>query len=164
MPPKVTDATTAARTPRAVLRRDGEVMTERIEIAPRIGDDPPRLQDAARVGAMRRIAAARLRYCGLSALIDEAMVIVSELLTNAVLHSGTRQIALSLRIECGVLHITVTDGMPGSALCKHVDDDAESGRGLVLVEALVTENGGKWGTRDAGAETWCSLVVPREQP
>ncbi|MFI5799051.1 ATP-binding protein [Streptomyces sp. NPDC051677] len=154
--------TTAVRTARTVLQRDGEVMRERIEIVPRIGDNPPRPQDATRVGAMRRIAAAKLRYYGLDALIDEVMLIVSELLTNAVLHSGTQEIALLLRIEDGVLHIVVTDGMEGSAMSRPANDNAESGRGLALVEALAKENGGEWGTSDVGATTWCCLALPKE--
>ncbi|WP_331751799.1 ATP-binding protein (plasmid) [Streptomyces sp. NBC_00723] len=155
---------TAVRAPRAVLRRDVEVMYECFEIAPRIGDSPLRPRDAIRVGGMRRIAAAKLRYCGLDTLIDEVMLIVSELLTNAVLHSGTRQITLSLRLEHGVLLIAVADGMPGSARRKDLDGEAESGRGLALVDALVHENGGSWGTSRDGSETWCSLVVPPEPP
>ncbi|MFC9915367.1 ATP-binding protein [Streptomyces sp. NPDC127197] len=162
MPPRVAGATTAVRTPRAVIRRDGEVMRERIEVAPRLGDDPLRPQDANRVGAMRRIAAAKLRYCGLGALIDEVMVIVSELLTNAVLHSGTKEITLSLSVRDGFLRVTVTDGMPGGATRQAANEDAESGRGLALVEALVAEHGGTWGTNDNGAETWCSLAAPAE--
>ncbi|MER5201203.1 ATP-binding protein [Streptomyces sp. NPDC002755] len=139
-------------------------MRERIEIVPRNGDDPPRPQDATRVGALRRIAAAKLRYCGLDLIIDEVTVVVSELLTNAILHSGTRQIALSLRIDRGVLHIVVTDGMPGHARRKEVGDDTESGRGLALVEVLTRENGGSWGTSNAGAVTWCRLALPGNQP
>ncbi|MEU8576417.1 ATP-binding protein [Streptomyces asoensis] len=137
-------------------------MRERIEIVPRTGDDPPRTQDATWVGALRRIAAAKLRHCGLSTVVDEAILIVSELLTNAVLHSGSGQIVLGLRLEHGVLHIAVADGMPSCAHRKDVDEDAESGRGLALVEALVLENGGRWGTSSDGSETWCSLVVQPE--
>jgi anti-sigma regulatory factor (Ser/Thr protein kinase) len=139
-------------------------MKERIEVVPRLGDDPPRPQDASRVGALRRIAAARLKSCGLDTLIDEVMLIVSELLTNAVLHSGTKEITLSLSVRDGFLHVTVTDGMPGGATRKHANKDAESGRGLALVEALVAEYGGAWGTSDGGAETWCSLALPAEEP
>ncbi|MGW0874278.1 ATP-binding protein [Streptomyces sp. NPDC002740] len=139
-------------------------MDTRFVIAPRSGDAPPRVQDAYQVGVMRRDVAAKLRCYGLNMLIDEVLLIVSELLTNAVLHSGTRQIALSLRIERGVLHIVVADGMPGHARRKEVGDDTESGRGLALVEVLARENGGSWGTNNAGAETWCRLVLPRNQP
>ncbi|MFE1856270.1 ATP-binding protein [Streptomyces sp. NPDC059489] len=112
---------------------------------------------------MRRIAAARLRYCGLEALIGDLMIIVSELLTNAVLHSGSQEISLSLALRDGFLRVTVTDGMPGAATQKHVGEKAESGRGLMLVKALAEENGGSWGTADDGAQTWCTLAVPAEE-
>lgn len=140
-----------------------DVMSERIAIAPRAGGNPPRPQDACRVGALRRIAAARLRYCGLEALLGDVMVIVSELLTNALLHSGTKEIDLNIVVRDRCLRITVTDGMPGGAVLKNADEDAESGRGLFLVEALVTQSGGTWGTSEDGAQTWCSLPVRREE-
>jgi anti-sigma regulatory factor (Ser/Thr protein kinase) len=111
---------------------------------------------------MRRIAAARLRYHGLEAMTGDVMLIVSELLTNAVLHSGATRIGLNLTVSDGFLRITVTDGMPGSAKLTQVASDAESGRGLALVAALAKESGGAWGTNEAGAETWCSLPVQTE--
>ncbi|MFF1627432.1 ATP-binding protein [Streptomyces sp. NPDC058251] len=155
--------TTALRTPRAELR-DREVMRERMEVVPRRGDGPPRTEDAHQVGVLRRIAAARLRQCGLQELRADVMVLVSELLTNAVLHSGTREISLSLSVRGGFLHIAVTDGMPGNPARKDLVDDDESGRGLALVEALVQEHGGTWGTSNAGAQTWCTLAVSKGQP
>ncbi|MFF7954010.1 ATP-binding protein [Streptomyces griseorubiginosus] len=139
-------------------------MSERFEVAPRRGQAPAREEDACRVGMMRRIAAARLRYCGLDALIDEVMVIVSELLTNAVLHSGTTEVALGLSVRDGFLRVTVTDGMPGGAARKEVTENAESGRGLALVDALVAEHSGSWGTSDNGATTWCDLTIPSVDP
>lgn len=157
--------TTAVRTPRATQHRDGAVMSERFEVVPRCGDDPPRVKDASRVGIMRRIAAARLRHRGLEALLDDVMLILSELLTNALLHSGAKEIRLNIAVRDGFLHMAVTDGMPGSATRTYVNDKAESGRGLALVEALVKENGGDWGTSDGGAQTWCTLAVPaKERP
>lgn len=151
--------TTAVRTP----RRGGDVMSERFKVAPRCGDAPPRAEDACRVGVMRRITAARLRHCGLEQMTGDVMLIVSELLTNAVLHSGTTEISLSVAVRDGFLHIAVRDGMPGCAEHKAEDDDAESGRGLALIEALAAGRGGTWGTSDAGATTWCRLSVPGEQ-
>lgn len=159
MPPRVAGATTV-RTPRVALHRDGDLMSERFRVAARRGEAPPRAEDACRVGMMRRIAAARLRYCGLDTLIDEVMVIVSELLTNAVLHSGTTEIALNLSVQKGFLRVTVTDGMPETGAPKSVDEDAESGRGLALVDALVADHGGTWGTSPDGATTWCDLQIP----
>ncbi|MFF1600801.1 ATP-binding protein [Streptomyces mirabilis] len=162
MPPRVAGATTAVRTPRAVACRDGDVMNERIEVVPRHGDDPPRAQDACRVGIMRRITAARLRYCGLETMVDEVLVIVSELVTNAVLHSGTAEIGLKVALQEGLLRIEVRDGMEGSAKPKHPDHSAESGRGLVLVQGLVEENGGAWGVSDDGTTVWCDLPATGE--
>lgn len=161
MPPRVAGATTE-RTPRVALHRDGDLMRERFRVAPRCSDAPPRVEDTHRVRVMRRITAARLRHCGLEPLIDEVAIIVSELLTNAVLHSGTTEIALSLSIRNGHLRVTVSDGMQGGATRKDVDENAESGRGLILVEAFVAERGGAWGTSDDGATTWCDLSIPEE--
>ncbi|MGW8954748.1 ATP-binding protein [Streptomyces sp. NPDC055709] len=115
------------------------------------------------MSAMRRIAAARLRYCGLEALTDDVMLIVSELLTNAILHSRTTEIGLRMTVRDGFLCITVADGMPIRPEPRHVDENAESGRGLALVAALAKENGGDWGTSDEGRETWCSLSLAGAQ-
>ncbi|MEV0041613.1 ATP-binding protein [Streptomyces sp. NPDC050804] len=154
--------TTAVRTPRAVHRRDGEVMNEHIEVAPCRDGGPPRAEDACQVGAIRRIAAARLRHCGLEALTDTVLLLISELLTNAMTHSGTKEIDLHLAVGDGFLSVTVVDGMPGRATPRHANDNAVSGRGLVLVESLVEEAGGSWGTSAGGAETWCT--IPLEVP
>ncbi|MGC9500543.1 ATP-binding protein [Streptomyces sp. WG7] len=141
-----------------------EVMNERFEVAPRRGAEPPRREDACRVGAMRRIAAARLRYCGLQAMTNDVVVIVSELLTNALLHSGASEIRLTVTTANDSLRIAVHDGVPGQATPKAVNHNTDvSGRGLVLVDALARESGGEWGTSDAGAETWCRLPVSTEE-
>ncbi|MER5382334.1 ATP-binding protein [Streptomyces sp. NPDC002688] len=111
---------------------------------------------------MRRIAMTRLRYRGLDVLQDDVGFIVSEVLTNAILHSGTTTISLTMAVQDGDLCLSVADGIPGVSppVLKAAGTDAESGRGLALVDALVKENGGAWGTSDAGAVTWCRLVIP----
>lgn len=140
-------------------------MSERFKVAARCSDLPPRREDTCRVGIMRRIVAARLRYFGLEAMTDDVMLIVSELLTNALQHSGTTEISLSITVEDGSVRIRVRDGMPGACAPRRPEDTAESGRGLLLVDALAKLSGGVWGTSDAGAETWCCLPVPvEEQP
>ncbi|MFD7130629.1 ATP-binding protein [Streptomyces sp. NPDC059894] len=145
-------------------------MRERIEVAsPRRGPAPAVPQEAAQVGELRRDAAARLVHWGLEDLVGEVMVIMSELLANALLHSGTELIVLDVRVRDGFLVVTVIDGMPGHATLRPAADDAESGRGLVLVESLAEACGGTWGVSRNGAETWCRLPVPtaerpRERP
>ncbi|MFI1443202.1 ATP-binding protein [Streptomyces fructofermentans] len=151
--------TTAVRMPREGDRRAGTVLDERFKVVAH-GGEPPRLEDASKAGVMRRITAARLRYCGLEALADDVMVLVSEMLTNALVHSGTEEIGIRIAASEGYLHITVIDGMPGAAVRKAAGVDDESGRGLVLVEALVKAHGGQWGTSESGDRTWCSLALP----
>ncbi|MFJ8201108.1 ATP-binding protein [Streptomyces sp. NPDC096152] len=113
---------------------------------------------------MRRIAAARLRYCGLETMAADVMVIVSELLTNALLHSGTTEISLTIAVADDTLRIAVRDGMPGSASPRTAADEDESGRGLLLVNALAAERGGTWGTSDDGTTTWCTLPLTEGLP
>ncbi|MFM9647778.1 ATP-binding protein [Streptomyces galilaeus] len=152
--------TTAVRPSRAVPIRDTDLMEQWIDIAPHRGNGPLSKADAHRVRVLRRIAAARVRFCGLEDLIEEVMLVVSELVTNAALHSGTNRVGLVMAVRDGFLHIDVIDGMPGHATPRQVSANAESGRGLTLVETVVKECGGTWGTSDAGAKTWCRLAVP----
>ncbi|MFC8094680.1 ATP-binding protein [Streptomyces sp. NPDC057301] len=103
---------------------------------------------------MRRIAAVRLRRCGFEALMDVAMLIVTELLTNALLHSGSTEISLRISVEDGCLRIAVRDGMPVSAEPRAATDTAESGRGLMIVEALAA-GPGEPTARRPGAVSCC---------
>jgi anti-sigma regulatory factor (Ser/Thr protein kinase) len=137
-------------------------MNERFRITPRRDDAPLRAEDKRQVGIMRRIAAARLRHRGLEMMIADVTLIISELLTNALLHSGTSEIGLTLSIRDNFLRIAVRDGVPGNAEPRPPDDNAESGRGLVLVRTLAKENGGSWGTSHDGATTWCLVSITGE--
>ncbi|MEU9167667.1 ATP-binding protein [Streptomyces sp. NPDC048420] len=154
--------TTAVRPPRAVPQGDTDLLNQWVDVAPHHGAGPLRKADAHCVRVLRSSAAARIRFCGLEDLIDEVMLLVSELVTNAVLHSGTSRVGLVMAVREGFLHIDVIDGMPGHATPKQVGSDAESGRGLALVQMVVEERGGAWGTRDTGSTTWCRLAVPEE--
>ncbi|MET9293068.1 ATP-binding protein [Streptomyces sp. NPDC003077] len=118
------------------------------------------LEDASRVGAVRRLAKAHLNYRGLTCLSDDVALIVSELVSNAVLHSNGTTITVKLLLQNGCLHIAVRDEMPGRPVIRAPDDDEESGRGLQLVERLSEDHGGAWGTSADGTTTWCTLAVP----
>ncbi|MFB7575494.1 ATP-binding protein [Streptomyces sp. NPDC056165] len=120
--------------------------------------------DARRVQMARRVTAARLRYCGLTGLVDDATLIVSELVTNAIVHSGGTQVTFTMAIRDGSLCISVHDEMPGGPTVHNASSEAECGRGLFLVECFANARGGTWGTSDAGATTWCRLALPKVQP
>ncbi|GAA3885775.1 ATP-binding protein [Streptomyces sp. NPDC003631] len=149
--------TTALRTHRAAPEHDGNVMSARFSIARRNG--PLRPEDACQAGAMRRIAACRLRACGLQAMTDDVMLIVSELVTNAVLHSTGSLVSLEMSIEAGHLRIEVRGDAPAQVEVQDAAPDAEAGRGLQIVQALVEAHDGRWGTSDEGATTWCLLSL-----
>ncbi|MFB6555016.1 ATP-binding protein [Streptomyces sp. NPDC056405] len=109
---------------------------------------------------MRRIAAARLRYCGLESMTDDVMLIVSELLTNALQHSGAAEISLAITVDDEALRVRVRDGMPITGAARSPEECAESGRGLLLVDALAKERSGAWGFGDAGAEPGAVCLFP----
>lgn len=110
----------------------------------------------------RLLTVAHLASCGLPT--DTAAQIVAELANNAVLHGRVlgRDFRLGLRVtEDGTLRIEVTDAR-GDRLPAvprpPVPDDAESGRGLLLVEALAD----RWGV-EAGPvprkTVWAELAL-----
>ncbi|WP_260255841.1 ATP-binding protein [Streptomyces sp. 840.1] len=123
------------------------------------GELPPP-EDAEMVGVMRRRARQRLSASGLAYVADEAVLIVSELVTNAIVHSGGREVAVILSLRAGFLRIDVHDGVPSCHARPKVSRDAdEDGRGLVLVQSLAEVGRGTWGVENGGATTWCELEL-----
>lgn len=114
------------------------------------------LADPQCVPGMRRTAGAFLRRAGLPAsLVDDAMLTVSELVTNAVQHSGG-EIGLRVSVVEDEVLISVTDESPERAELQHAALGDVSGRGLFLVDAVAHS----WGS--SGTETWCILRTPLE--
>jgi anti-sigma regulatory factor (Ser/Thr protein kinase) len=75
----------------------------------------------------------------LTRLSDSAQLIASELLTNASLASRRLDrpaIGLTLLSDRARLVILVRDFDPGAPAPRHASDDDESGRGLMLVDAI----------------------------
>lgn len=90
-------------------------------------------------------------------LIDEATLLVSEVVTNAVLHAATG-IELICTVETGRLCVEVRDRSPVLPGRRHYHDDAMTGRGLGMVEELASA----WGVEPAptgGKTVWFELVV-----
>lgn len=122
----------------------------------RYGFEVDFLPTGFRVGQMRRITAAHLRLWGLTALCDTAMLVVSELVTNAVRHGRGNPVGFRVISSDGELRIEVTDGNSAPARLRNAGEAAENGRGLVLIAALAKE----WGVSPDGRMTWCSLAIP----
>jgi serine phosphatase RsbU (regulator of sigma subunit)/anti-sigma regulatory factor (Ser/Thr protein kinase) len=89
-------------------------------------------------------------------LVDAAMLLTSELVTNGVRHAGTGMRLIVTRIGADRVRIAVTDHAPGIAVrVRQSNDDAEGGRGLFLVEHLSAG----WGSAvdDSGKTVWFEL-------
>jgi anti-sigma regulatory factor (Ser/Thr protein kinase) len=157
--------TAAVRTTRVSPYRNGDAMDLKIGILLRRGDEPLRTQDARQVGVMRRIAAARLRHWGLEALVDGVMLVVSELVTNAIVH-GRGTVSLSMELRDGYLRVAVQNDVPARPAIRPavqiVSDDTEHGRGLHLVEWCTVTHGGSWGVSDGGTTVWCEFPAKGE--
>jgi anti-sigma regulatory factor (Ser/Thr protein kinase) len=101
----------------------------------------------------------------LAHLADNAEAIVGELVANSVSASqrldrpGSPAIRLTLTLERGELAVLVRDDHPGAPQRKAPGAYAESGRGLLLVEALSTRSG--WYPLEGGGKvTWAVLKAP----
>jgi CheY-like chemotaxis protein/anti-sigma regulatory factor (Ser/Thr protein kinase) len=99
-----------------------------------------------------------VRRWNLEPLLEDAVLLTSELVSNAVLHARTavelrvRQIAHGLRVE-------VIDSGGGALVMRAATEEDTSGRGLFFVETLATA----WGTATVqphGKRVWFELDVP----
>jgi serine/threonine-protein kinase RsbW len=111
---------------------------------------------AARCG-MRRWLTAQVP----DEVLDDAQLVVSELLTNSLRHAGvTPHDVLHVRVELadGVLRLEVEDpGTEGSIAPSAPDYANGSGFGLNLVESLSS----RWGvTRNGNTGVWAELTWP----
>ncbi|MFH9981637.1 SpoIIE family protein phosphatase [Streptomyces sp. NPDC017179] len=120
----------------------------------------------------RSVATARsfvrdtLQGWGFGDIVDDAVVLTSELVTNAVVHAGTAADVLCLRSDDGV-RIEVSDRYPErelpvqSSAVNMGSPDREGGRGLQLCAALA----GRWGVEytPTHKKVWFQLDMP-ERP
>ncbi|MFE2842556.1 ATP-binding protein [Streptomyces scopuliridis] len=111
------------------------------------------------VGRLRRIGRAKLNAWGLSALVDDAELLISELVTNGFKHGAGQQITFRLVIGADVLVLEVDDGSHALPLLRDAGPDALNGRGLFIVDALAAS----WGVSPDGTRTWCTLKLPEKK-
>ena len=103
----------------------------------------------------------------LGKVTEDASVIVSELVTNALRHGlrefsdhpGTEPVELFFWQGGGLLFCTVTDPAADPPVPAHPGLEAEAGRGLHVIEALASAWG--WGMLDPSRKAvWAALRVP----
>jgi CheY-like chemotaxis protein len=118
--------------------------------------------DRAEVATARRFLADRCREWSCGEVADDAALVASELVTNALVHSGTG-CEFRLGLSDTILRIQVTDGGPGMPDPRTAALGDESGRGLLLVSILCAA----WGTvplADSGKVVWAELLRQPDEP
>ncbi|MFF8382766.1 ATP-binding protein [Streptomyces kanasensis] len=117
---------------------------------------PARAEAVARA---RRLVTERLVLWGLAGELGEtAELVVSELFTNAVVHTGSGRVVCELRDRGRHVRIAVHDeGCAVAGPRARPADREECGRGLLLVDAVSSA----WGSHDArhgaGRVVWAEL-------
>jgi anti-sigma regulatory factor (Ser/Thr protein kinase) len=87
---------------------------------------------------------------------DDAVLMISELVTNAVLHARTR-LHVSVSIADQTLRVEVSDDDPTLPVAPDPETHSTSGRGLLIVDNLAD----KWGTFTSthGKTVWFELQI-----
>ncbi|MFE5754668.1 ATP-binding protein [Streptomyces massasporeus] len=86
---------------------------------------------------------------------EDALLIISELVTNAVTHALPPAALRLCCTPCSILRIEVTDGGPQLHQPPRTDPMEEHGRGMYIVAALATRHGTV--THENGATRWAEL-------
>jgi anti-sigma regulatory factor (Ser/Thr protein kinase) len=112
------------------------------------------VRDERDVSQARQYVFDRCRASGLPMLCDDAALLASEVVTNALRHAGG---AISVRAERDgeTLVVQVLDPSPSEPVVLLPDPWSETGRGMSLVDAIARE----WGVvpHPAGKVVWFRL-------
>ena len=109
-------------------------------------------QDAQSPRAARRFVSQALTAVDDDDLTDTVTLLVSELVTNAVLHAGS-DVEVLVRLTATAARVEVTDASARAVAPRDAASDEDSGRGLALVGNLAR----RWGVREApggGKTVW----------
>jgi anti-sigma regulatory factor (Ser/Thr protein kinase) len=115
---------------------------------------PPRPSSA---GVAREVLADQLRQWQIEDLCDDAALVVTELISNAVRHARTTVELTISHLDDGV-RMEVRDGSDRPLRRRPCSESDESGRGLHLVDALSSRHGV---TSDGeGKRVWVEMLTP----
>jgi anti-sigma regulatory factor (Ser/Thr protein kinase) len=118
-------------------------------------------------GEARAVTAARRAVAGLDTYLEAdatkaVLLLVSELVTNAILHGGadaTSGLSLELKVAPRTVRVEVRDPGDGFPLEPTKDPDRDGGWGLLLLERLAD----RWGIESAPQHTiWFEIDRPLE--
>ncbi|MFJ7325946.1 ATP-binding protein [Streptomyces cyaneofuscatus] len=127
-----------------------------LQVQLEVGPDP------AEVGRARRWARSRLVGSGIGddePLAETLILLISELVTNAVVHTGCPAVLRMLfgggGGGAGTVRVEVADASDRPPLQRHAEGEDTNGRGLELVDGLADRWG--WQPEGAGKQIWCEV-------
>jgi anti-sigma regulatory factor (Ser/Thr protein kinase) len=108
------------------------------------------------IGEARRFTRDQMKIWGLAGIADNAILMISELVTNAILHGGEGAV-LTLLADDLKIRAEVRDSSPAMPVVRSYSETATTGRGMVIVDALASV----WGTYavDGGKVVWFELAT-----
>ena len=111
--------------------------------------------DVQSARAARRFAAGVLEGWGCDDIVDSVLLLVSELVTNAVIHAHS-DVDVVLRLRPARVRVEIVDAAAEYVQRRDAASDDQSGRGMALTEALAVA----WGvdTLVAGKSVWFEVV------
>jgi anti-sigma regulatory factor (Ser/Thr protein kinase) len=133
--------------------------------------------DPAEVGRARRWARSRLAGSGIGPdepLAETLILLISELVTNAVVHTGCPAVLRMLLPDAGAaragaagpggetVRVEVADRSARAPEPRHADGEDTNGRGLELVTGLADRWG--WRPEGGGKSIWCEVDRGQPQP
>ena len=111
------------------------------------------------VAESRRHVRAFLEDTGRTDLLEPALLLVSEIVTNALLHAGT-EVDLAGHIEGDSVRLEVGDGSTHLPSRRRYAPTSGTGRGLLMLESMVDD----WGVtrREHGKVVWFRLSTSND--
>ena len=105
----------------------------------------------------RRQVDKALHTWGHAALQDSAHLLITEMAANAVRHCTGETFSVEVSLTQDAVRLSVTDSSPAYPQIKTSSHDDESGRGMMIVEALAQD----WGVMDntIGKTVWACLAL-----
>ena len=112
----------------------------------------PQLDAAAR---SRTYVRAALLGWGLQDLLDPVLLLTSEIVSNALLHTGTDMTVFMLQDGSGV-RVEVSDGSDVPPVRRRLSSSATTGRGVQLLDSLADDWG--WFPSEDGKSVWFQVL------
>ncbi len=112
------------------------------------------LPQPSSVAAARGLVRDLLTVAGRNDLLDDALLVVSEVVTNALIHAGS-PIRVRGRLQADVIRVQVSDASPHSPARRDYASTSGTGRGLALMTEIVND----WGVAkdEIGKTVWFEL-------